>query len=315
MILLVAEHKEGKIKKSCLEAASFASVFSRQTGEKIIAMIPKGAENINQLSEFGVEEIHEYAFYDFLDSEQYAEIIKDIYQSLNANYIVFSNNSLGKSIGGRLSVLLNLGLISNVVQYKSENEKNLFKTNVFSGKAYAWYTFDQHKGIVSVMPHGFGVFPKEAKPLTVNAIDIQLKEQKVRLIERKLIKGKTPLTEADIVVSAGRGMKESSNWTMIEELADILNATTACSRPVADAGWRPHHEHVGQTGMAIRPNVYIAIGISGAIQHLAGVNNSKNIIVINKDPEAPFFKAADYGICGDLFEIIPKLNEALRKAK
>ena len=130
-----------------------------------------------------------------------------------------------------------------------------------------------------------------------------------------MVKGKTPLAEATIVVSAGRGMKDPSNWGMIEELADLLGATTACSRPVADVGWRPHHEHVGQTGIAIRPNVYIAIGISGAIQHLAGVNNSRNIIVINKDPEAPFFKAADYGICGDLFEVVPKLNEAIRKAK
>ncbi|MEO6189954.1 MAG: electron transfer flavoprotein subunit alpha/FixB family protein, partial [Saprospiraceae bacterium] len=138
---------------------------------------------------------------------------------------------------------------------------------------------------------------------------------KIKLIEKKLIVGKTPLTEASIVVSAGRGMKDPANWGMIEELADLLGATTACSRPVADVGWRPHHEHVGQTGIAIRPNVYIAIGISGAIQHLAGVNKSRKIIVINKDPEAPFFKAADYGICGDLFEIVPKLNEAIKNYK
>ena len=126
---------------------------------------------------------------------------------------------------------------------------------------------------------------------------------------------KTPLTEAEIVVSAGRGMKDPANWGMIEELADLLHAATACSRPVADIGWRPHHEHVGQTGIAIRPNVYIAIGISGAIQHLAGVNNSRKIIVINKDPESPFFKAADYGVCGDLFEVVPKLNEAIKQYK
>ena len=134
-------------------------------------------------------------------------------------------------------------------------------------------------------------------------------------MEKRLITGKTPLAEANIVVSAGRGMKEASNWGMIETLADLLGATTACSRPVADAGWRPHHEHVGQTGLAIRPNVYIAIGISGAIQHLAGVNNSRKILVINKDPEAPFFKAADYGVCGDLFEIVPRLNEAIKNFK
>ncbi|HOJ91878.1 MAG TPA: electron transfer flavoprotein subunit alpha/FixB family protein, partial [Saprospiraceae bacterium] len=140
-------------------------------------------------------------------------------------------------------------------------------------------------------------------------------KSKIHIIERNLVKGKIPLTEADVVVSAGRGMKDPGNWGMIEELADLIGATTACSRPVADIGWRPHHEHVGQTGIAIRPSLYIAIGISGAIQHLAGVNNSKRIIVINKDPEAPFFKAADYGICGDLFEIVPRLNEAIKKFK
>jgi len=134
-------------------------------------------------------------------------------------------------------------------------------------------------------------------------------------VNKELVKGKTPLTEAEVVVSGGRGLKDPSNWGMIEELADLLNAATACSRPVADSGWRPHHEHVGQTGIAIRPNLYIAIGISGAIQHLAGVNNSRKIIVINKDPEAPFFKAADYGVVGDLFEVVPKLNEAISKFK
>lgn len=140
------------------------------------------------------------------------------------------------------------------------------------------------------MPNGFGIHKSEDKQIEIVAINLQIPEPKIKLLDRKLIQGKTPLTEAEIVVSAGRGMKDPANWTMVEELADLLHATTACSRPVADAGWRPHHEHVGQTGVAIRPNVYIALGISGAIQHLAGVNNSKKIFVINKDPEAPFLK-------------------------
>ena len=165
------------------------------------------------------------------------------------------------------------------------------------------------------MPNSISAESSSNELAQYSTLNLTIPQSQIRSVEKKLVKGKTPLAEATIVVSAGRGMKDPSNWGMIEELADLLGATTACSRPVADVGWRPHHEHVGQTGIAIRPNVYIAIGISGAIQHLAGVNNSRNIIVINKDPEAPFFKAADYGICGDLFEVVPKLNEAIRKAK
>ena len=150
---------------------------------------------------------------------------------------------------------------------------------------------------------------------TVEIMNLEVPDSVTEVIERKTVTGKTPLPEAELVVSAGRGMKGPENWGIIEELADVLGATTACSRPVADADWRPHHEHVGQTGVAIRPNLYIAIGISGAIQHLAGVNNSKVIVVINKDPEAPFFKAADYGVVGDLFEVVPKLTKAIKELK
>jgi electron transfer flavoprotein alpha subunit len=315
MILVLIEHLNGKIKKSSLEAASFAAELVSGREIKVAGLIAKGAQNLSELGNYGIEEIFEYSSGEYLDSQQFTELLNQVVNKLNPDLMVLSNNSLGKAISGRLSVKLNRGLIGNVVQFKYENDKPIFKKSVFSGKAFAWYSFPENKGIVSVMPHGFGVLANKNKQVTVSTIDIDFPESKVKLKERNLIKGKTPLTEADIVVSGGRGLKDPSNWGMIEELAEILHATTACSRPVADAGWRPHHEHVGQTGIAIRPNVYIAIGISGAIQHLAGVNNSKKIVVINKDPEAPFFKAADYGICGDLFEIIPKLNEALKKAK
>ena len=164
------------------------------------------------------------------------------------------------------------------------------------------------------MGNSFGV-EQIGSPIEVNILDIEVSASNLQVTEVKVEEGTVPLPEAEIVVSAGRGMKDPSNWGIIEELADILGATTACSRPVADSGWRPHHEHVGQTGIAIRPNLYFAIGISGAIQHLAGVNSSKVIVVINKDPEAPFFKAADYGVCADLFDVVPRLNEALRKFK
>jgi electron transfer flavoprotein alpha subunit len=315
MVLVLLEHKDGEIKKSSKEAASFAADLAMSTGEKAVGLIAGGATNSNELGALGIEEIFEFEAADYLDSQQWTQVIEQAYQKLQPTFIVLSNNSLGKSIGGRIAVRLNKGLISNVIQFKSEESKPIFRKSVYSGKAFAWYAFQSNEGIISVMPHGYGVFPNKNKQVTASKIDISIPSGNVKLKERNLLKGKTPLTEADIVVSAGRGLKDPSNWKMIEELADLLNAATACSRPVADAGWRPHYEHVGQTGIAIRPNVYIAIGISGAIQHLAGVNNSKNIVVINKDPEAPFFKAADYGICGDLFEIIPKLNEALRRAK
>lgn len=315
MVLVFLEHADGLIKKSSLEAATFASDFAAEIGKKAIGIISKGSGHLQELGLYGIDEVYEFQAADYLDTRQWVDIISQSYSRFNPDYVILSNNSLGKSIGGSLSVGLNLGLISNVIQMKIENAKPIFKKSVFSGKAFAWYGFPVNKGIVSVMPHGYGLNPGKSKQVVISSFEVSIKEAHVKLRERKLIKGKTPLTESDIVVSAGRGLKDPANWPMIEELADILNAATACSRPVADAGWRPHHEHVGQTGIAIRPNVYIAIGISGAIQHLAGVNNSKNIIVINKDPEAPFFKAADYGICGDLFEIIPKLNEALKKAK
>jgi electron transfer flavoprotein alpha subunit len=312
MILVIVEHNSGIFKKSSLEAACFAAGLAEKSSVKLAAIAIKGANNPEELGNYGVDELYQIDTQQELDSHQWIELIANANSKINADHIVLSNNSLGKSIGGMLSIRLKYGLLSNVIDFSLENTKLNFKKSVFSGKAFAWYVFPETKGIISVMPNGYGMQPCPQKKVNLHEMDISVSPPKVLLKE---LKGKTPLTEADVVVSAGRGLKEASNWGMIEELADLLHAATACSRPVADSGWRPHHEHVGQTGIAIRPKVYIAIGISGAIQHLAGVNNSKTIIVINKDPEAPFFKAADYGVCGDLFEIVPKLNEALKKLK
>jgi electron transfer flavoprotein alpha subunit len=315
MIVVLLETKNGQIKKSSLEAASFAGNLGDAIGSSVTGIIPKGSIDIDGLGKFGLNEIYEIDVPDFLDTQQWTQLLSGIDASLKPEYFILSNDSLGRSVAGRLSVKLNKALISNVIQFNSESGKPIFKKSVFSGKAFGWFNPIGDSAIIALMPHAYGIFQNKTKELKISTLNVEIPVAKVMLKERNLIKGKTPLTEADIVVSAGRGLKDPTNWKMIEELATNLNATLACSRPVADAGWRPHHEHVGQTGIAIRPNVYIAIGISGAIQHLAGVNNSKNIIVINKDPEAPFFKAADYGICGDLFEIIPKLNEALSKVK
>jgi electron transfer flavoprotein alpha subunit len=314
MILVWIEHQSGKIKKSSLEAASFASQLAHQLTIPCEALVVNG-DFKNELGIFNLNCIHRVDADIQSDTQQFTSLIAEVFQKTSASYLVISNTSLGKSIAGRIAVRLKMGLISGIVSYAADSSSILFTKNVFSGKAKARFSFKGDSGVISIMPNSFPIFASPFSEVRVENIQVTLPESKVKLISRNFIQGSIPLPEASIVVSAGRGMKDPSNWGMIEELADILGATTACSRPVADAGWRPHHEHVGQTGIAIRPNVYIAIGISGAIQHLAGVNNSRTIIVINKDPEAAFFKAADYGICGDLFEIVPKLNSALKALK
>jgi electron transfer flavoprotein alpha subunit len=221
----------------------------------------------------------------------------------------------GKSIIGGLAAILNCGSVSAVNQLPSNDNGFEVIKPVFSGKAFAKYSISSDKRVLSLI--GNSIPPEEmgSEDVEVESMSLDLEAPKTKVIKVDKVKGEIPLPEAELVVSAGRGMKGPENWDIIEELADELGATTACSRPVADSGWRPHHEHVGQTGIAIRPNLYLAIGISGAIQHLAGVNNSDTIVVINKDPEAPFFKAADYGVVADLFDVVPRLTEAIKRFK
>ncbi|MBK9108121.1 MAG: electron transfer flavoprotein subunit alpha/FixB family protein [Saprospiraceae bacterium] len=315
MILVICESKSGSLSKNSAEALSFGISIAQSSGKKVTALVPSILDK-TALQQFKLDHIYSFNAVHEMDAENYSKLIDLVCQKLQPEYLICSNNSLGKAMGGKLSVKLNAGLISNVIGYHFIDGKLQFKKSVFSGKAFAWYQAETFPCIISLLPHAFGVLESQAMNVNlVEDLNYNLEPSPIIHKELNLAKGKTPLTEADVVVSGGRGLKEAANFSMIEELAELLNAGTACSRPVADAGWRPHHEHVGQTGTAIRPNVYIAVGISGAIQHLAGVNNSKKIIVINKDADAPFFKAADYGICGDLFEVVPKLIEALRKCK
>jgi electron transfer flavoprotein alpha subunit len=229
------------------------------------------------------------------------------------NLLVASHDNLGKEIMPRVAIINGYTLISGVTELANLANGCMVKRNVFSGKAIAEVASKSTISILTVLPNSFGV-KKVGGTAAIVAMSATCEPSQVKLVEVKGNHGDAgvPLPEADLVVSAGRGMKGPENWGMVEELASILGAATACSRPVSDIGWRPHHEHVGQTGIAIRPNLYIAIGISGAIQHLAGVNGSKVIVVINKDPEAPFFKAADYGIVGDAFEVLPRLIDAAK---
>ena len=221
---------------------------------------------------------------------------------------------MAKLLPPRLSARLKAGLVSGAVALPDTSNGFVVKKNVFSGKAFANISVSTPVKIISLNANAYKIVEGSGTAEVV-AFNVTVDAPKVKVTSTSKASGEVPLTEAEIVVSAGRGLKGPENWGMVEELAKVLHAATACSRPVADAHWRPHNEHVGQTGFAIAPNLYIAIGISGAIQHLAGVNRSKVIVVINKDPEAPFFKAADYGIVGDAFEVVPKITEAIKKLR
>ncbi len=316
MVLVFAESVNGKFKKAAFEAVTYGYETARAVGGECVALVLGPSENAGQLGEYGAAKVLSVSDEKLaqFDSQVYAAVIAEVAKRQGAKVVVMSHTSTGRSLVGRLSVRLNAGAVSGVVSVPSVNGGFTVKKGVFSGKAIATYRIKSDVKVLSLM--GNECRPeKTGSAVAVEEVSVPVPEGRIKVLEVKRQEGTVPLPEAELVVSAGRGLKGPENWGMIEELAKELGATTACSRPVADAGWRPHHEHVGQTGIAIRPNLYIAIGISGAIQHLAGVNNSKVIVVINKDPEAPFFKAADYGVVGDAFEVVPKLTEAVKKFK
>jgi electron transfer flavoprotein alpha subunit len=318
MVLIFAESPRGHIKKAAFEAVTYGKKVADQMGVACAALtLGTNIEGADALGRYGASRVFNVAdaALNNFDSQTHAAAVADAAAQLGATVIVLSHTSTGKSVAGRLAVRLDAGLVSGVNALPVLDGGILrVKKGVFSGKAVAEYEVSSAVKVLSLM--GNAVRPEESgAPVAVETLSVKTDAGRIRVKSVKTQEGRVPLPEAETVVSAGRGMKDPSNWGIVEELAEVLGATTACSRPVADTHWRPHHEHVGQTGIAIRPNLYIAIGISGAIQHLAGVNSSKVIVVINKDPEAPFFKAADYGVVGDLFEVVPKLTEAFRKFK
>jgi len=318
MVLVYAESPRGQFKKAAFEAVTFGKKVADQMGVPCAAIVlGANASGAGELGRYGAARVLHVADANLnhLDSQVAAAVLADAAKQLGATVVVLSHTSTGKSVAGRLAVRLGAGLVSGVNALPELRGGDLVvKKSVFSGKAIAEYAIVSPVKIISLM--GNAVKPEATgAPANIESLSVSVPAGRIRVKDLKTVEGTVPLPEAEVVVSAGRGMKDPSNWGIVEELAVTLDATTACSRPVADSHWRPHHEHVGQTGIAIRPNLYIAIGISGAIQHLAGVNNSKVIVVINKDPEAPFFKAADYGVVGDLFEIVPRLTAAIKKFK
>lgn len=316
-VLIFIDAADGHVKKSSFEALTYGAQLAKQLGTSAEGvLLGTVGDDIAALGKYGVTKIHHVAndTLNHFDAQVYTKAIAEVATAAGATVIVLSHNVTGKAVSPRLSARLKAGLVTGAVGLPDTSNGFVVKKAVFSGKAFAKVAINTAVKIVSLSPNSFQTVAGEGSAEVV-AVNVTVDAPKVKVTATNKVTGQVPLSEAELVVSGGRGLKGPENWGMVEELAGLLGAATACSRPVADAHWRPHHEHVGQTGGAIAPNLYVAIGISGAIQHLAGVNRSKVIVVINKDPEAPFFKAADYGIVGDAFEVVPKLIAEVKRMK
>ena len=307
---LVYINSANGLSKAALETVTYA----KKLGADVAVVTNGGADAsvLASLGNYGASVVYQDSSLDGQDPSQLVKLVAAAAQKVGATTIIFSHDLIGKAVAPRLSVRLKAGLVAGAVALPEANGN--VKVNVFSGKAFGYVQVNSATRIISLLPNSI---QPEANSVScsVEAFDSQAGASAITVKATKKPEGAIPLPEAERVVSAGRGLKGPENWGVVEDLATALGAATACSRPVADIGWRPHHEHVGQTGVAIRPNLYIAAGISGAIQHLAGVNGSKVIVVINTDAEAPFFKAADYGIVGDAFEVLPRFTEAVKRFK
>ncbi len=315
-VLIFVDHAEGHISKSSFEALSYGFVLAKQMNTTANAVLLGNVSNEEaaSLGKYGVDKTFLFPgdIYNHVDAQVYANAVAEAVAKSDASVLIFSHNQTGKAVAPRVSAKLKAGLVTGVAGLPKTDAGFVVRKSVFSGKAFANVDITSSIKVITLTPNHFHA--KETGDAKAEVVTINIAaEPRVKTTATNKVSGEVPLTEAEIVVSGGRGLKGPENWGMVEDLAHTLHAALACSRPVADADWRPHHEHVGQTGIQISPNLYIALGISGAIQHLAGVNRSKVIVVINKDAEAPFFKAADYGIVGDVFDVVPKLNEEIKK--
>ena len=314
-VLVYTESEEGKFKKVALEVASYAKAVANQLGTTVTA-ITFNAEQVSQLGNYGVDKVLNITNSELktFNANGYAEAIKQAAEKEGTKVVILSSSANSKYIAPLLAVGLQAGYASNVIEAPSSTSPFTVKRTAFTNKAFETMTINTDVKIVGVSHNAFGLVETtgnaSAENFSPSVSNLQVQVESVDKASNKV-----SIADADIVVSAGRGLKGPENWGMIEELAFVLGAATACSKPVSDLGWRPHSEHVGQTGKPVAANLYIAIGISGAIQHLAGINASKVKVVINNDPEAPFFKAADYGVVGDAFVVVPQLIEKLKTFK
>ena len=312
-IFVYAENINGIYKKAAFEAVSYAKAIADKNGDTVTAISINPTDSSDLLYKYGANQvlnIKDEGLKNF-SAKAYAQAVSAV---VDGNIIVFPHTTDASSIAPMLAIMKNYSLITNVIETPESITPFQVKRRAFSGKGMMHAKAEAAGVIVTVSQNAYGVKENTASG-SEEVKNLSVANEDTKVISHEQSSGKLDLKEAEIVVSAGRGMKGPENWGMIEDLANLLGAATACSKPVSDIGWRPHSEHVGQTGKAISPNLYIAVGISGAIQHLAGVNSSKTIVVINNDPEAPFFKSADYGVVGDAFQIIPELTQKIKALK
>jgi electron transfer flavoprotein alpha subunit len=316
VILVFVECADGKVKKTSIEAVSYAHAM----GGQIVAIVLSDAEKseLEALGTYGASKVL-HATDDKLKKgiiQAYASVLAKAMEEESADVLVIANSSLGTPVAARVAVKVKASLASNVMSLPDTSSGFIVKRSIYSGKAFSFVEMKNQKKVLVLKKNAADIKEVGNKVgVTPYAVSVSDADLGVTITSSEQATGEILLPEANIVVSGGRGMKGPEHWHLIEDLAKVLHAATGCSKPVSDMGWRPHHEHVGQTGIKVAPQLYIAVGISGAIQHLAGVNSSKYIVVINKDADAPFFKAADYGIVGDAFEVLPKLTEAIKSAK
>ncbi|HNL82227.1 MAG TPA: electron transfer flavoprotein subunit alpha/FixB family protein [Chitinophagaceae bacterium] len=316
-VLIIIDKADGQIKKSSLEVLTYGADVAKQLNTTAAALVlGTCTDDLSTLGKYGVGKVYQVVedSLNNLDAQVYAQVIASVTNQVGANVLIFSHNQTGKSVAARVAANLKAGIVTGACALPDVSNGFVVKKTVFSGKAFANVNINSACKVISLNPNSYKTVATEGSAI-IETLNVSVPTAKVKVTGINKVSGEVPLTEAEIVVSGGRGLKGPENWGIILDLAHVLGAATACSRPVGDAHWRPHHEHVGQTGIQIAPNLYIAVGISGAIQHLAGVNRSKVIVVINKDAEAPFFKAADYGIVGDAFEVLPKLTAEIKKLK
>lgn len=314
-VLAYIESNKSKPKKNSFEIISYARGLADQLATELI-VLSFNIDDTTQLSNYGPDKIlniNDDKLSDF-NIQKYADIIAQACKSLSIDTIIIGGSADSKYLAPSLSVKTNSSYVSNVVELPSSLDPFTLKRSTYSNKAFSDTTVKNEKKLIGIYNNSFGIVEKKSDPESIS-IDFTIPDSTLTTESVEHGLGDISIADADIVVSAGRGLKGPENWNIIEDLAKTLGAATACSKPVSDMGWRPHSEHVGQTGKPVATNLYIAIGISGAIQHLAGVSSSKVKVVINTDPEAPFFKAADYGIVGDAFDVVPKLNEKLKAFK
>lgn len=314
-VLTYIESSNGKIKKNGFELASYSCELAKLLNTSVVALTVN-TDDVNELSNYGITKIIKVnnESLNKFNASTFADVISKACNHSKSNHIVLSSSLDSKYLAPLLAANINATYVNNVIGLPSNLAPFTIKRTAFTNKAFSDSSINSEKIVIGLSNNSFGLIENSVET-EIEDLKIEIQVSGLTVNSSEKVSGQISIADADIVVSAGRGMKGPENWNLIEDLAGTLGAATACSKPVSDMGWRPHSEHVGQTGKPVATNLYIAIGISGAIQHLAGINSSKIKVVINNDPEAPFFKAADYGVVGDAFDVVPRLNEKLKEFK